>query len=53
MISVIIGKNLLNIKKKESAGLISGLKKLDEFGLEIISEGFTKKEFGNISFLCK
>lgn len=53
MISVIINKDFLNIKRKESAGLITGLKKLSDFGLEIIIEGFSKNGYANIYDLLK
>lgn len=45
MISVIIDKELLNIKRKESRGLITGLKKMHEYGLEITFEDFSKGNF--------
>lgn len=53
MITIIVSKSLLNIRKKESAGLISGLKKIKEFGFEIILDGFSKKEYGLIDTILK
>ena len=48
MISVRIDKNLLNLKNEESKGLVSGLKKLTDSGLEIIIDNFSLKNFKNI-----